>query len=246
MALRLPAQLAQLAVASDKRGQLRPKVRQVHGRRAQGREVIWEARDLELVDALRLVEVLELMHAQVTEGDVARVRQEVGGGLRNEDLPAVRGGSDPRTSMQPDAHVLVAGVGYLARVDAHANPNRIVIRPGMGGQVPLRLLSCLDGVRRPTKGGQKGVAFCADLVAFVSGDRFPKDSPMVLERGPIPVGADLGQQARRSLDVCEQERNGARWPLRHARQGTSADGGNDEDGLIGRAIIETDGRASPG
>jgi hypothetical protein len=89
------------------------------------------------------VEVLDLMLAEVPEREIGdcrfvvvekRLRR-----LRNEDLPSVRGGSDPGCAVDGHAPMALSRDRRLACVDSHAHLDGRVLGPLVRGKGPLRL-----------------------------------------------------------------------------------------------------------
>jgi hypothetical protein len=71
-----------------------------------------------------------------------------------------------------------------------------------------------DRVARPGEGDEERIAFGADLATAVLSERRAQQAPMVVEHVGVAV-AQPPQQTRRTLDVGEQERDGAARKLRH-------------------------------
>jgi hypothetical protein len=200
-----------LLLAAHERGRLDRQVVGPRIERAKGREVSGQALDHQLPEALGGRQVLEPMLPQVAEGDLGG---QVGGaqdtgGLREEDLAPVASGGDACGAMDVQAHVIVAPEPPVPRVEAHADAHLRTLRPGFGCQRAL----CLD--RRPQPGrrggedGEEPVALGVDLDAAVRLDGRAKERRMTLHQRCVPV-AELGDQARRTLDVGEEEGEGPR------------------------------------
>jgi hypothetical protein len=85
-----------------------------------------------LVEADRPVEVLEALLAEVPQEDVEvflLVLEERLGRLRDEDLPAVPGRSDPRRAMDGKSRVAAVVRDRLAGVQAHPDLDLDIVRP---------------------------------------------------------------------------------------------------------------------
>ena len=108
------AQRLQVIVAAD---EVRRRRRQVRRRvdRPQRAIVIRDTRDDEQVDRPRLLEVLEASRAHGRQAQPVRdpAAGIVAGGLRDGDLPAVRGRRDPGRVVHVDADVVAAVAGAI-------------------------------------------------------------------------------------------------------------------------------------
>ncbi len=132
-------QLLELALASDETRELD---RQIVGRsieRSQRCEAGREVRDDDLEDALGVGDVLQAVHAEVAQHDAPWqiAESEIGGRLRQQDLPSVAGRHDPLpTGQRYVALVLVVSPLDSARVQAHPGLDGRT-RPPFGLQLPL-------------------------------------------------------------------------------------------------------------
>ena len=130
--------------------------------------------DLKLVDPLGAGEVLELVLAEVADGDpVELVVGEHGRcRLRGEDLAAVARGHDPRGAVH--AHPVVAalvGEDRLAGVQAHAHAQLRALGPVVRRKRALTVGGRGGGVARAREDVEEGVALGIDLLAAVRGER---------------------------------------------------------------------------
>ena len=146
------------------------------------------------------------MHAQVAD---VRVDERTGR-LRQEHLPAVADGGDPRALVHVEADVSLLGQPRLARVQPHPHAYRPV------GQRALAVRGSGDRVRRAGEGDEERVTLRVDLDALVVGKRRAESPPMLVQRLPVPV-AELVQQPRRPLHVREQQRHDAGREIAHHR-----------------------------
>ncbi len=181
------------------------------GSGAERREVVPEALDHELVEALGLVDVLQPLLAQVAERRVGRqlVPDERGGGRGEEHLATVRGGGDPRALVEAEAVIaLVADLG-LAGVEAHADAALGALGPVVRGERALRVGGRGDGVAGAGEGVEERVALRVHLAAAVRREGLAEEAAVVGEQVAV-ARAELLQQARRALDVGEQHRHRAR------------------------------------
>ena len=211
------ATLGDLALAADEGGQLAGQVAEPPLVGAQGREVRVEAGGRDLVEPLRLGQVLELMLPEIDEGDLGRDigGHEVAGGLRDEDLPAVAGRADACRTMDVDAHVAGRGLGGLAGVDAHADADVGAVRPLVARDAALSG----DGAEecRPGRGEREveAVAGRALLHAVVLPEGLAEQSMVVGEHGRVPTSQGM-EQLGRALDVGEDEGHGPGRDAVHA------------------------------
>ena len=186
--------LEELALAPEEAGRGR---RQVDAARRTQRRKLALA---ELMEAGRAVEVLQPMQAEVAE----RFAVEEGGRRRRQDrLAAVGERSHARAAVHVDADVaLGAELGSSGvQADAHADRpvrERLAACPSCVG--------CAPGGR---EGDEEGVALRVDLDAAVGRERLAQRAPVLGERFAVRVRAELPEQARRALDVGEEERDRA-------------------------------------
>ncbi len=181
----------------------------------QVREVMRQVGHEELVDALGPVEVLQSVLAEVFEGNVGqdvvgedRVRR-----AREENLATVAGRADPGGAMNGQSDVSISRRGRFTRVETHSHSQ---VHIGWPGTVCERALSCQcrgDCILRTREDGQEGVALCVDLAPARVGERIAKE-PLVFGEHRAVLLPEPGQESRRSLDVREEERDGAARELR--------------------------------
>ena len=119
---------------------------------------------------------------------------------RDEHLPAVTGGRDPRRAVDVRAHVALLRQQRRAGVQAH--PHRQL-------ELLLRLARGLERARRGREGDEERVALRVDLDAAVPLERLAQDAPVLGERARVVLRAELVQKPRRPLDVGEEEGDGA-------------------------------------
>jgi hypothetical protein len=123
-----------------------------------GKVVLEPGRD-ELVEMLRLVEVLELVLTEVSQGDVGDgvVAEQLASGLRDEHLTAVPGRADARRAVDAEADVTLASHGRLARVDAHPHAKLCVVGPHVLRKPALTRDRGRHGVLGPPEGDEERV-----------------------------------------------------------------------------------------
>ena len=130
------AQLVELPLAADERRQLDGQVVRPRVERPDRREVLLQARDDELLDALRL-EVLEAVGAERPEPDAVGERpgREVGRGLGQEDLAAVPGRGHACCAMDVAADIAAVRVELPeAPVDPRPDADLRVAGPRLRGE----------------------------------------------------------------------------------------------------------------
>jgi hypothetical protein len=122
-----------------------------------------------LEEVLGAIEILEPVLAGVPERDVLRqlVGDELVRGARDQHLPAVSGGADPRRAVDVQTDVVVVSDLRLARVDADAHADVDTLRPVLGRERPLRAHRGGDGVARPRERDEERVTLGVDLATVV-------------------------------------------------------------------------------
>ncbi len=148
------------------------------------------------------------MLAEIADTSVGA--EEAAGRLGEDDLAAVRGGCDPRRSVDVHADVALVGQQRLARVDAHPDADR----PGL--ERLLRVNCGGDGVDRPREGDEERVALGVDFGTVVSREGLADGATVLCEE--IGVGGPvLLKETRRPFDVGEEERDraGRQLPCAH-------------------------------
>jgi hypothetical protein len=123
--------------------------------------------------------------------------------LRNKHLAAVTGGGDPRRQVYVLADITLDAEVRASRMQAHAYAD------GTRGQRLLAFAGGLDRLERRREHIKKRVPLCVDLHAVVTGEGFTQEPPVLGERLVVRLRAQLVQQAGGTLDVSEEESNGA-------------------------------------
>src|SRR5262249_34771166 len=183
----------------------RPRVvRTLHTGGADLRERRREALRDQLVHVLGPVEVLEAVDAEVADahpGDLF-VTQDRRCRLRQQHLPTVAGGHDPRGAVDPDAVVSLFRDDGLAGVQTDADPHGAVIRPLVLGECALRICCGQRRVARPPEYVEERVALGVDLVAVVSLEGLADDLPVPRPHlGPAVL--EVPDESGRTFDVGE-------------------------------------------
>jgi hypothetical protein len=188
----------------------RPGLGQLPNR--ERRELVSEAGDDELVEALRLVEVGQHDFAEVAELEVARqvVAHEPGRGARDEHLAAVAGVADSRGLVDGEANVAVAAYVGLARVQTHAHLDLGALGPLVVGQDGLPGSRGRDTGPGTAEDDEERVALGVDLDPAGLDERLPQQLVVGREDVAVAVAPELLQQPRGAFDVGEQERHRAR------------------------------------
>ena len=185
-----------------------PTIGRVVLKRLQRRELGLEPGNHELIEPLRLGQVLQAVLAQVAQ---LVAPQQGGGRSGDQHLPAVAGRGDPGRSVHIDADIPVLAKVRRPSVDANPHLNRA------RGQFPYCLRSGPHCLGSGWERDEERVAVRIDLRSAVSDERLAQYAAMLRERMRVPIGAQLVQQPCRAFDVGEEEGNRSRWEIaRHA------------------------------
>ena len=196
--------LGEFALAPDERRQLGRQVVGPGIERAQRRELVRQAVGVHLDEAFGHAEVAQPVQAEVAQRDAVRQRavDEGAGRVGGDDLAAVGDGRDPGGPVDVEADQAAADQLGLARVEAHPDADRRVVRPRFGGEAALRgdrRGHALPGAREDD---EERVALGALFHAAVGRERVPEDRPMALADLAVALGADALLEAGRALDVA--------------------------------------------
>jgi hypothetical protein len=204
-------ELRQIVVAADQaqctRGQVRAR-RATHA--PERRERLLQTRGNDLIQMLRLQEILERVLPQVEQRNAGGqvVRDELPGGLRYDDLAPVRGRRDARRTMHIKADVTTSRHDGLARVQPHANAHDSIDRPRVRRQQALRGDGRRDRIARSLEREEETVAGRVDQIPGVLLEAAPHERTLVLEHTRIRR-PDLLEQTGGPLDIGEDECDGA-------------------------------------
>ena len=171
--------LVDLPLATEERRRRNRQVRLVQ--RLQRREVVRP----ELEETLRRAQVLQPVQAEVAHLGTGEIR----GRLRQEHLPAVPGGGDPRRPVHVEPDVALVGPERLARVQAHPHAHRAVRKRA------LRVGGGRHGVGRAREGDEERVALRVDLDPVVPPPGVPQRTAVLGEHVRVPVAELLGAAA---------------------------------------------------
>lgn len=168
-----------------------------------------ERQGSDLEDTNRLLEVLQAVFAEVPDRRQVLVGQLAARRCREEDLPAVGGRGDARAEMDVRTDVALRRQVCGARMDAHPDPHPCRGKRGLpfpGGP---------DGARGGRERDEERIALGVHLHAGVAIEGLPQGPPVLREGFGVGDGPQLAQEARRTLDIGEQERHAAGGKLAH-------------------------------
>ena len=129
--------------------------------------------------------------------------------VREQDLAAVARGRDPRDLVEGETYIVAADEGHLACVNAHPDPDRVALRPGVIREGPLSVDRGHDRRRGIRKCREDRVALRPDDAAAVAGDGLVEQGTVLVQQLAIGV-TQLLDESGGALDVGEQEGDGAR------------------------------------
>ena len=113
-----------------------------------------------------------------------------------------------------EAGIEAIGRRRLTGVEAHAHAHRLG-RPGIGREPRLSLGRSLRPLRGGLEGEVEAVALHFDLDAAVLGSGAPQELTVNPQRLHVRLRPKLLEQARRALDVGEEQSDGAAGKLAH-------------------------------
>ena len=202
------AQLGDLGRAADdrrgRRGQHEPGPLE----RARRRELGGRALDHQLVERLRLGQVLQPVLAERAH---AGMRHQRPGRLGEQDLAAVGSVGDPGRTVHVEADIALAGTPGDPAVDAHADAQLHAFGPGVLGDRPLGGGRRGDGARRSLEHDEEAVARRPDLAARLARKRIAEQLAMVGEDVVVALPEPV-EETRRPLDVGEEKGRALRAP----------------------------------
>jgi hypothetical protein len=162
----------------------------------------------QLKPPLRRRQILQPVSAQVAHPHV----DEVACRPPKQHLATVAGSGDPRRAVHVQADITLGRHARLAGLQPHPHGNA----PTLQRSLTLRRRS--NSVRRAVEPDEERVALRLHLDTAVAGERRTKQTTVLRKRSGV-TGAELLQQARRTLDV--RNRNvtvpdgSTDWPDRH-------------------------------
>ena len=153
----------------------------------------------QLVDALGSRQILEPVLAEVCELELDELGRRGG----DEHLPAVPCRGDPRGAMHVPADVALFGQKRCPGVQADPHLDR------PRGQLAGKRLGGRQRTRCRREGEEERIPLRVDLDAALRATCLANDAPVLGESIGVRLRAELVQQLRRSLDVGEEEGDGA-------------------------------------
>src|SRR5688572_25680448 len=130
-------------------------------------------------------DVLKAMGTKVAEPDAGRqfMFDKRSSGVGDDYLSSVRRRSDPRGAVRVESDVVAAAEPSLPGVQPHPDPDGCLLRPGIGGEVPLRGNARAERAGGRGEGGEEGVALDTDNRPAAAFDGAPEDrGVLVLEQ----------------------------------------------------------------
>src|SRR5437762_9170439 len=127
--------------------------------------------------------------------------------VREQDLAAVARGRDPRDPVEGETYIVAADEGHLACVNAHPDPDRVALRPGVIREGPLSVDRGHDRRRGIRKCREDRVALRPDDAAAVAGDGLVEQGTVLVQQLAIGV-TQLLDESGGARDVGEQEGDG--------------------------------------
>ena len=194
--------LFELALAADERRLLDGQVRPIQ------RLQWWELLRTQLVQAQRRTQILQPVLAQITQRH-GRVEKRLGR-LRDEDLSAVAGAHDAGSAVDVHADVALVAHNRLAGVHTHPNADRSL------GEALLSRTGRGDSVGRPGEGNEERVTLRVHLDTAMARTCVAQPSTVLREHFRVTI-SELVQQAGRTLDVREEQRDRPARQLPHIR-----------------------------
>ena len=155
---------------------------------------------------LHPIDVLQPVVAAVEQPGTRReiVLHELTRGPREQDLTPVSGRTDPCRSMHTETDITVFAHDRLGRVQPHADAHMRSFRPLVRCQPSLSGERGRGGILRAAECHEEGVPLGVDFAATRLFKGSPENALMLFEHLGIAIAQGL-EQARRPLDVCEQE-----------------------------------------
>ena len=194
-----------------------PRVAELRDRAAERREIARQPVDEHLVDPLRVGQALQPVRLEILRLDAGDERRGRGG---EQDLAAVPRGGDARGADHVQARVaLLAEVGD-AGVEAHPHLDDEPVGPGVVADLLLSGHRGLEGGLHLGEHRGELVPRRVHLGAAGRGDLRAEQPADVRDHRGVRAAGRL-DEARRALDVGEQERDGAGGQRLHAGESTA-------------------------
>ena len=157
---------------------------------------------------LRIHKIFEPELAKVTQRKaIAQIgTRERRGGVGDKDLPAVASGSHASGAVHIDADVVSARVqsrrAAFAGMHPHPHPDRRAVREGRRAERPLRGCGRSHCLYRDAENDEERIPLDPNFEPAVF-ERVAEDARMRFEHVLVAVGAELGLELGRALDVGE-------------------------------------------
>ncbi len=164
-------------------------------------------------------QILEPVLAEFPERYPVRqgVRGQSASGLGKQNLAAVPGRADSCGPVDISTRVAIASDDRFAGMQAHSHPQHNPLWPGMPRQCPLSLDCGQDRVLRALEDEEEAFPLVLIYVSARYLNDFPDQSPVICKHLlPSSIAQVLGQTCR-SLDIGEEECNGAGREAAHGR-----------------------------
>ncbi len=120
---------------------------------------------------------------------------------------------DARRPVHVDPDVALLAHEWCPRMDAHAHPNRS----------RAQTFECFGGrpqsAGRSREGDEESIPLRIDLDALIGRERHTQDTAMLRQHPRVLLRAQFMQQLRRTLDVGEEEGDGAGGQITHLGEG---------------------------
>src|SRR6266571_233534 len=140
---------------------------------------------------------------------------QIARGLGEQDLSAVTSAHDACGPMHVQADVALSRMLRLAGVQAHAHLYRHSFRPGMGAEGTLTSDRCRDGIGGARKGHEERIPLRVDLVTMEFEERGTQEGAAHFQEASVAL-THLLEQARRALDIGEEQGDGSHREFTHA------------------------------
>jgi hypothetical protein len=168
----------------------------------------------DLEHPLRTSEIGKAMLPQIEELD-RRLARELTRRQRQHDLPAVRGRHETRRAVHRAPVIIAIAQLGLTRVQPHPHPEPPRHLPRLTNKRELRRDGSVDRIVRSAEHSMEPVARRLHHEPAVHRDRLMQNRVMAGQGGSHRLGM-LFPETRRTLEIGEQERHGARRQLRHS------------------------------
>jgi hypothetical protein len=157
------------------------------------------------------VEVLEPVRAEIANADVVGeiVLDQLAGGVGDKHLAAVARRPDAGGAVDADADVTLSPHLRLPGVETRAHVHLSVFGPRVSSQAALGVDGCCCGVGRGPERNEERIALRVHHLPLMGGEGGAQNSLLLGQCLFVAVAAKLLEQARRALNVREEEGDGA-------------------------------------